>query len=295
MNRTTPTESDPNTVGTVVLPYELVVPVADVYLVGYGMRAPNDFTLETVAVMKQAKRIFGVPPIDASAFGIPQMESLLPLYGPDKKRSVTYREMVDTLLDAAEADGPVVFATYGSAMVGTLPAHLILEEAASRGLRAHVSNTVSSFDGIWSRFNIEPFFGFQIWEATAFVTMEIVPDTSANLLLPQANVYGVKSGPDASRNLEIARTTTVAELRDHLLKFYPPDHRIHHVKAASGSGESGVNAVVETIELKDLDQPGRQLVSSLLVPRAPDYAHKGKLRLDFKMHISSDQPSTEEK
>lgn len=285
MNETVRTDSDPSTVGTVVLPYELVVPIADVYLVGYGMRAPNDFTLETLAVMKQAKRIFGVPPIDASAFGVPRMESLLPLYGPEKKRSKTYREMVDTVLDAAEQEGPVVFATYGSSMVGTLPAHLIVEEAASRGLTVHVSNTVSSFDGIWSQFNIEPFFGFQIWEATAFVTMEVEPDTSANLLLPQANVYGVKGGPDASNNLEIERTSTVAELRDHLLKFYPPDHEVHHVKAASGSGEGGVNAVVETIMLKDLDQPGRQLVSSLLVPRAPDYAHKGKLRLDFQAHV----------
>jgi len=169
-------------------------------------------------------------------------------------------------------------------MVGTLPAHLILEEAANRGLAVHVSNAVSSFDGIWADFNIEPFFGFQVWEATAFVTMEIEPDTASNLLLPQASVFQVVGGPDASRNLAIEKSSSVARLRDHLLKFYPADHPVHHIKAASGSGESSVNAVVETVELKDLDQPGRQVVSTLLVPRAPGYRNRGKLRLDFKRH-----------
>ncbi|GAA1972160.1 hypothetical protein [Amycolatopsis minnesotensis] len=47
-----------------------------------------------------------------------------------------------------------------------------------RGLTVHVTNAVSCFDGIWADLTIEPFFGFSVWEATAFVKLGIEPDTA---------------------------------------------------------------------------------------------------------------------
>src|SRR5258708_34988382 len=100
------------------VPWNLIIPTVDVHLVGYGMRIPNDFTLEMLAVLQRCKRIFGLPPLHAPAFKIPEMESLLTHYAPDKNRLRSYREMVDVVLEAASTDPPVAFATYGSAMVG---------------------------------------------------------------------------------------------------------------------------------------------------------------------------------
>lgn len=99
------------------VPWNLVVPEVDVHLVGYGNRMPNDFTLEMLAVLQRCNRVFGLPPIHAPEFRIPEMTSLLPLYGITKRRTETYREMMETVLDAAASEPPVAFATYGSALV----------------------------------------------------------------------------------------------------------------------------------------------------------------------------------
>ncbi|RAY11559.1 hypothetical protein DPM19_30120 [Actinomadura craniellae] len=252
--------------GEIDVPWNLIIPEADIYLVGYGMRMPNDFTLEMLAVLKRCQRIFAVPPINAPEFGIPRMENLLHFYAPDKNRHKTYREMLELILDAAAEDAPVALATYGSAMVGTFVAHRILEEAPERGLTVHVTNAVSSFDGIWADLNIEPFYGFEIWEATAFVKLEIQPDPRVNLLLPQAPIFGVAKGPDISR-LTMETSSTLVDLRDYLLRFYPPEHRVHFIKTGSGAGPRSVGPAIETLPLAELHRSGRNQGSTLLVPR----------------------------
>lgn len=273
----TATQDGTATVGVIDVPWNLVVPTVDVHLVGYGNRFPNDFTLEMLAVLKRCKRIFGVPPLHAPDFGIPPMESLVSLYAPGKPRTQTYAEMVERVLDAARTEPPVAFATYGSAMVGTLAAHRIIEEAAGYGLSVHVTNAVSSFDGIWADFNIEPFYGFEVWEASAFAHLRIEPDTRANLVLPQAPMFDIGDGPDPQA-MTMRSSTNVAELRDHLLRFYPPDHTVHFVKTGAGAGPRLVGADIESLPLRDLDHPGRQQGSTLLVPRAKP---TGRGHLDF--------------
>ena len=264
--------------------WELNVPVADLHIVGYGMRLPNDLTLETLAILKRCKRVFGAPPINAPAFGVPEMENLMELYAPDKPRMDTYSEMVTRVLEAA-ADGPVGFATYGSAMVGTLPAHRLLEEAPRRGLSVHVANAVSSFDGIWADFNIEPFFGFQVWEATALVLHEVIPDTKATLLLPQAPVYGVQTGIDPT-TMRIELSREVSELQHYLLRFYPADHVVHAATTSTGLGSS-LLSIVKSVPLGELDSVEGHASSTLVVPRLePSVKH-----LDFDGPATAATPS----
>lgn len=251
--------------GEINVPWNLVIPEADIYLVGYGMRLPNDFTLEMLAVLKRCRRVFGGPPIHAPDFGIPQMENLLVYYGTDKNRHKTYAEMLDVILDAAGSTPPVAFATYGSAMVGTLVAHRILAEAPRRGLSVHVTNAVSCFDGMWADFNLDPFYGFEIWEATALVRMDVKPDTTAHLVLPQAPMYEVTTGVDLA-TLTMQTSSAVAVLRDHLLRFYPADHEVHYIKTGSGPGARSLAPDIETLRLADLDHPGRNQGGTLLVP-----------------------------
>ncbi len=250
----------------VEVPWNLVVPDADIHLVGYGNRLPNDFTLEILAVLKRCRRIFAVPPIHAPEFGIPAMESLMHLYAADRSRLDTYAEWIRIVLDAAAADPPVAFATYGSAMVGVLATHRILEQAPGLGLKVHVSGAASSFDGIWTDFAIDPCDGVNVWEASALVRLQIQPNTGAHLLLPQAPMLDVTGGIDTER-MRIESSSTVATLRDYLLRFYPPDHEIHFDTTASGAGASIISSHIETLALHDLDHPGRHQGSTLLVPR----------------------------
>lgn len=251
--------------GEIEIPWNLVVPEADIYLVGYGNRMPNDFTLEMLAVLKSCKRIFGAPPIHAPSFGVPRMENLMVHYGPDKKRPATYREWLELILAAAAEEPPVAFATYGSAMAGTWVTHQLLEEAPRRGLSVHVTNAVSFLDGIWADLNIEPFYGFEIWEATGFVLLDIQPDTRAHLVLPQAPVFEVAEGPDmVGRNMK--KSSTIAALRDHLLRFYPADHEVVYIRTTAGTGSRALSPDIERVRLADLDHPGRNQIGTLLVP-----------------------------
>ena len=244
---------------------DLHVPDADVYLVGYGNKVPNDFTLEMLAVLKRCRRVFGAPPVHAPQLGLPEMENLLLRYRPDTSRRETYGEWLELVLEAAAADPPVAFATYGSTMVGAFVAHRILEEAPPRGLTVHVTNAVSCFDGIWADFNVDPFYGFEIWEATAFVAQDVAPNTMAHLVLPQAPVFEVAEGPNMAR-LTMALSSTTSALRDHLLRFYPADHEVHYVRTGFGAGPGAMAPDVETVRLADLDHPGRNQAATLLVP-----------------------------
>jgi uncharacterized protein YabN with tetrapyrrole methylase and pyrophosphatase domain len=258
--------------------WNLVIPTVDVHLVGYGNRLPNDLTLETLAVLKGCKRVFGLPPIHAPAFGIPPMESLIELYRPDHSRQETYEEMAERVLAAAAHDAPVALATYGSPMVGTYATHRIVELAAERGLTVHVSNAVSSFDGIWADLNIDPFRGFEIWEATTFLRLGIQPNTRAHLLLPQAPVLDVTEGIDPETT-HLRFTSTITKLRDHLLRFYPAHHELHFVTTGSALGPHLLAAEVDTVVLGELDHPGAQQLSTLLVPGI------GRGALDFARSV----------
>lgn len=258
------------------VPWNLVVPEVDIHLVGYGNRLPNDITLESLAVLKRCKRAFGVPPLHAPTLGLRPMESLMHLYSPDRHRRETYEQWVQIMLDAAAADPPVCFATYGSAMVGTYAAHRILELAPQRGLTVHVSGAPSSLDGIWADLGIDPCQGVEIWEASAFIRLKIVPATNAHLLLPQAPMLDVRGGIDTEQ-MRLEASTTVSKLRDYLLHFYPPEHEVHFDTTGSGSGATMLASHIESLTLRDLDHPGSRQASTLLVPRLqhPD-THKPK-------------------
>lgn len=78
-NGTSTSDGASQPLGAVEVPFNLVVPEVDIHVVGYGNRLPNDFTLETLAVLKGCKRVFGAPPIHAPQFGIPAMEDLVEL------------------------------------------------------------------------------------------------------------------------------------------------------------------------------------------------------------------------
>jgi uncharacterized protein YabN with tetrapyrrole methylase and pyrophosphatase domain len=254
------------------VPWNLVVPEVDVYVVGYGNRLPNDFTLEMLAVLRRCKQVFAVPALDAPSFGLPEMKSLNLLYNPSTRRDKTYDVWVEMVLDAAATDAPVAFATYGSAMVGTNAAHRILELAPQRGLSTHVTTATSCFDGIWADFNIDPFRGVQIWEATGFLGLGIEPDPGAHLLLAQVPMLGVRGGFEPGQ-MRIKLSSTVAKLRDHLLRFYPSDHEVHFDTTSAGSGSHVQTPHVETLPLRDLDHPGRLQASTLLVPRLERSEH----------------------
>ncbi|MGI9097799.1 MAG: SAM-dependent methyltransferase [Solirubrobacteraceae bacterium] len=234
--------------------WQLCVPVADVHVVGYGNRMPNDFTLEMLAVLKRCRRVFGVPPIHAPQLGLAPMESLMALYRVGRPRCDVYDEMAQIVLAAAAREAPVAFATYGSAMVGMPVCHQLLERAPRRGLSVHVTGAPSALDGIWAQLGIDPLAGAEIWDATTFMQTAAEPNTCANLLLAQVALL---------ESCDVGEP--VAALRERLLRSYDADHVVHFV-TAPGAAAYAPRADLETLRLGELVRPGRQRLSTLLVP-----------------------------
>lgn len=75
--------------------------------------------------------------------------------------------------------------------------------------------------------------------------------------------------------------TLITQLRDHLLKFYPPDHLVHFVWTGSGTGPLAVEPRIETLPIAELDHPGSDVMSTLLIPRIKSTIKKKTNQIDF--------------
>jgi uncharacterized protein YabN with tetrapyrrole methylase and pyrophosphatase domain len=248
----------------------VALPAADIYLVGTGQRCPDDLSLAAISAMRRSRRIFALPPVSMDGLDLPEMVDLRAAYGRERLRRDTYREMADVVLAAALADPPVSFLTFGSAMVGALPAHTVLAEAPAAGLRLHVCAAPSFVEGIWAELNVDPFDGVLIWDATAFLASGAAPPTTAHLLLAQPaflDRFTARSG---------ATESAVGRLRDRLLQHYDAGHRACFVRVA----ESATPTATEWTTLGALTEAPNDL-SSLFVPRCevaarlPDPASRG--------------------
>jgi uncharacterized protein YabN with tetrapyrrole methylase and pyrophosphatase domain len=253
--------------GATEVPWSLVIPEVDIHLVGYGARLPNDFTLETLAVLQRSKRVFGLPPVHAPEFDVPVMEDLVELAGPDQQRDKFFEEMAQIVVAAAVADPPVALATWGSPVVGSYSSHRVIELACERDLTFHVTNAVPLFDEMWADCNVEPFLGLEIWSAATLLRDAIEPNTGAYLHLTHAPLHDPAGGsPEPG----------LTSLRDHLLRFYPGDHEVFGLTAQPGVGAREIGSGVRSVALRDLDTAGFSHACSLLLPRLE------RLSLDFE-------------
>jgi uncharacterized protein YabN with tetrapyrrole methylase and pyrophosphatase domain len=235
------------------VPWELEVPRADVHLVGYGNRLPNDLTLEALAVLKRCRRLFGAPPIHAPSLGLAPMESLMGHYRAGRRRAEIHAAMAEEVLAAGTREAPVGFATYGSAMVGMPVCHQVLAQAAARGLSVHVSGAPSALDGIWAQLGVDPLAGAVVWDATAFIQAGAEPSTGASLMLAAVGL------------MELSVANPIMALRERLLRFYAADREILFVTAPAAT-QYAPRAELERLRLSDLVRAGAHALSTLVVP-----------------------------
>jgi uncharacterized protein YabN with tetrapyrrole methylase and pyrophosphatase domain len=233
---------------------------ADIYVVGYGHRVPDDLTLEGIGALRRSRHIFALPPLGQKELDLPHMIDLTSFYGPRRLRRDTYVDIVESVISAAREDPPVAFVTFGSPVVGVFPAHLFISAGPAHNLRVRVCSGVSFLEGIWTNLNIDPFDGFLVWNATAFLGLKAEPPTAAHLLLVQVPFINAVTGPPTGG----WQPVDLRPLRDHLLKFYDERHQVSFVRVESNE----LPGQVISLPLRDLATAPIDL-SSLLVPRVP--------------------------
>ena len=186
----------------------------------------NQITREVEETIRRYRHAFVVD----SGFGVvpylkticADVRSLLPLYERGKSRLPTYRRMAAEVVNAAMADSPVCFATYGHPLVYCYPATLIQRAAKLLDLRVKTFPGVSALDALLVDLGVDfAADGMQIYEATDLLLRRRPLQNDVPCAIWQASVFG-----DPTHATDRRAAERFLRLQDYLLEFYPPKHPI---------------------------------------------------------------------
>jgi precorrin-4 methylase len=239
----------------------------DVYVVGAGIKHPDHLTQEGVEALKRCQVVYtllgpdgDLAPIEA--FG-PRVESLAHVYQGGRLRREIYHDVVSAVLDGAARERPVAYLAMGNPLIFDDISRWIAERGRERGLSVRVLPGISSIDTLLVDLEHEiGTSGLQIYGASWFVIYRIEPRVDVPCLLLQPAAFGTSYATlHHDPNPE-----TFAPLRDHLLRFYPPEHELVLVRSAAAWHDQ---EQVHRFPLGDLCSVGREEVrnASLFIPR----------------------------
>ncbi len=193
-------------------------------VVGTGIQAAGQLTLEAVAWIQRADRVVYVvsDPVGESVLRSlnPRSESLRDLYAPDRPRSETYERMGEHTLELVRAGHLVCFAAYGHPGVFASPTHEAVRRARAEGYVARMLPGISAEDCLVADLGVDPATsGCQSFEATDFLPNGRILDPTCHVLLWQIGALGEPNG-----RLGNFRPKGLPHLVARLCKDYPADH-----------------------------------------------------------------------
>lgn len=225
---------------------------ADIYVAGLGIKGIEHVTRETESVARRSMEILAVPTLPAAMSFLrelcPRVTDLHPVsYREDENRIAAYDTMSAMVLAAALDHPPVMFATYGHPLVYVYPTRQIIDAAPYLGLTVKVLPAVSSLDTMIIDLDFDPAInGLQMYEATDVLARQRPLQNDVPCLLWQ--VGAVESVLYSSAPNKPER---FYRIKEHLLKFYPPDHE---VTAVYSSHHPLFDPSTVTFPLSDMEQ-----------------------------------------
>jgi len=238
-------------------------------VVGTGIRAPAQATIETASRIASAEIVFTLVADPLTEYWIRSLnaatESLATLYEVGKPRWQTYDAIVARIVGSVRAGSRVCAVAYGHPGVFAYPLHQAIREVTAFGHAAEMLAGVSAEDCLFAELGVDPStFGCHSFEATDFLLYRRPIDTSASLILWQIGVIGE---PSVKTQRELWNRDGVAALRDKLLMHYPPQHVVIVFEAARYSAGT---STIEPVPLSALAQAPVTAISTLFIPRLSD-------------------------
>lgn len=185
----------------------------------------------------------------------PNAESLYVLYGDDKRRITTYREMVERTLECVREGLKVCMAFYGHPGMFVYPSHEAVRRARAEGFRAVMLPAVSSLDCLFADLGIDPATGCQMIEATDLLIRKRRVDTTMGLIVWQAGAVG-----DLGFRFKGFDGRNVPILQKYLLEIYGSDHDCTVYEA---SQYSVCDPIIRIVKVRDLSSAGLTGISTL--------------------------------
>lgn len=247
-------------------------------VVGTGIRAVGQLTVEAIAWIKSADKVLYVTtdPVAEAAIGRLNpdgAESLMRFYGENKLRNETYREIIDTVMGYLRAGLRVCYVAYGHPGVFAVSTHAVVQLARREGFKARMLPAISAEDCLFADLGVDPVGGCCAFEATDFLLNHRGVDPSAHLILWQVGGLG-----DATYKAYHYEIRGLAQLARKLMSYYGPQHTVTLYEAPQ---YPGVQPLIRSGALHLLPQGAPTPNSTLYVPPAsrphPDVAIRQEL------------------
>ncbi len=191
----------------------------------------------------------------------PDVRSLQPYYAEGKKRTHTYREMIEAMLVEVRAGRTVCGVFYGHPGVFAQVPHQAIERARGEGFDAHMEPGISAEDCLYADLGIDPgTFGCQHYEASQFMFYQRRIDPSAYLILWQIGIAGDRS---------LSRFATGADYRRLLVELLAQDYPLAHEVIAYEAATLPITTPrMERMPLSGIIEADLRLQTTLVIPPA---------------------------
>lgn len=236
-------------------------------VVGVGIRAPEQATLEACARIRAADLVYTLVANPLAEHWIRTLnrnvKTLNDLYARDKDRSVTYREMVRRLVRSVQSGRNVCAVSYGHPGVFAFPFHEAILRLKQSGFSTEMLPAVSAEDCLFADLGIDPATaGCRSYEATDFLVNRRNAEITSALILWQ---IGVIAEPSYKSESGAWNRTGLRVLAETLLEAYPPEHEVVVYEAARFPA---CIPAIDRLALRELADASIGVMSTLYVPPA---------------------------
>jgi hypothetical protein len=236
-------------------------------VVGTGITGIGQTTLETVACLERADRVFFLvtePTTELWIRGLnPSAESLAGLYADHKNREQTYAEITRRVVSAVRGGARVCAAFYGHPGVLVQASHRAIRILKRDRFSARMLPGVSADGCLYADLGVNPGdHGVQSFEATDFLLYRRRFDPTSELLLWQVGVLGE---PRAIKGVT-CRPERLRTLVNVLRRSYPGAHRVTLYYAPMFPSQP---PIVKCLRLDRLPQLPVSPLALLYVPALP--------------------------
>lgn len=238
---------------------------AVVYIIGTGQNPLNHMTLEAVRVCKNAEKLLLIngdsESVIESINGHSNYEDIISLYVDGDIDDNNYKRIVNKVIEDSKIYKSLVVATAGHPLVG-------VSWWERLKVHKHFDAKLIYIEGIssWTSMLVE-------LEIDPLEAGSIVIDANRCLLFdqvinPEFDVYIFNFCSTGTRKTNIsnpAMDNQLDDLKNHFLRFYPPEHKVVMISAKHGVQTEGN---IEEIELANLCNilPRIKFYSSLFFP-----------------------------
>jgi uncharacterized protein YabN with tetrapyrrole methylase and pyrophosphatase domain len=206
----------------------------DLYIVGLGIVSVRQLTREAESAMRRSNEILYA----SDAIGIHDYlqglcKKVTEVYASTlregEERLSKYNRIAAMVIEAALDHPPVSFAVAGHPLIFVYPTKQILAVASQLGLRVKVLPGISSFDCMIVDLQLDPGTqGVQMFEATGMLLHQ-------RALQPDVPCFLWQIGSVETRLFTRAQSIPgrFTRLQNHLLQYYPADHKVKIVYSSS--------------------------------------------------------------